>query len=354
MLAPMRFSGVLAIVSASLISAGAAQAASPARIAYVTETASAPARVWTAGADGSDPTVLGPGGDALISPDGGLVAAGLFGDGVGVETGPALALYSTAGAPAEQFLSLATATATPLAFSPDSRYLAIAFQATTVHNVGAGSGLAVLDTTTGVLSTVAHGIVYGASFAPDGSDRIVYARAPSLLGNAPTNLYVCAANGSATVRITGDGRSLNPLWGPRYIAYDRERPRHDFAPVYQVWLRTLSGAARQLTKLRVDPLVSGLVPVGFSASGSRLLTEFVGQDTSESWTVRVPSGRARRVLVGGRTVIAAGISRDGSTLLVDEGQMEEPVSSGRVATVAFGGGAARVLVAHGGQASWNG
>ncbi len=38
------------------------------------------------------------------------------------------------------------------------------------------SGLGILDTTTGSLRTIASGIVYGASFAPDGSDRIVFGR----------------------------------------------------------------------------------------------------------------------------------------------------------------------------------
>lgn len=338
--------------------AGAASlhaAAGGGRIAYVTETGTAPAEVWTALADGSQQTRLGPGDDALIAPDGQLVAASLFGTGAGgEETGPGIVVYPTGGGAAPlQALDLATATAEPLAFSPDSRYLAIAVHSNSVTDVARGSGLAVLDTTTGTVTMVAHGIVYGASFAPDGSDRLVYGRAPSETLSAPVNLYVCQPDGSQTRRITSDGRSLNPLWGPRFIAYDRERLRPEFAPAFQIWLRTLSGPAHRLTSLSPGRLVEGLVPIAFSASGSRLLSEFEGQDTSEAWTVRVPSGRARRVLAGGRTAIAGGISADGSTLLVDEGELEGPASNDRVATVPFAGGRATVLVAHGGQASWS-
>jgi len=101
------------------------------------------------------------------------------------------------------------------------------------------------------------------------------------------------------------------------------------------------------------------VPLAFSADGSRLLAEFEGEDTSEAWTVRIASGRARRVTVSGhsrsrsRSIQAAGISSDGSTLLIDENAFEEPASNGRVASIPFAGGRSTVLVAHGSEGSWN-
>ena len=48
---------------------------------------------------------------------------------------------------------------------------------TAVKGVVKKSGLAILDTNTGSLKTIATGIIYGASFAPDGSDRVVFGRA---------------------------------------------------------------------------------------------------------------------------------------------------------------------------------
>jgi hypothetical protein len=95
------------------------------------------------------------------------------------------------------------------------------------------------------------------------------------------------------------------------------------------------------------------VPLAFSADGKRLLAEFEGQDTSEAWSVRVPTRSARRVTVGGRSVVGAGISGNGRTLLIEEGPVFEVASAGRVATVPFGGGRSRVLVSHGAEASWN-
>ncbi len=324
----------------------------PAALAYVTSSEANPEpQVWAAAADGSQARRLGPGDDPLTAPDGVTVAAALL--GAGPENGPSLALYSLAGAPLSTAGSLALQSATPLAWSPDSRYLAIALQSTAVHAPAKHSYLAVLDTSTGGLTDVATGIVYGASFAPDGSDRLVFALAPSQRLEAPVNLYV-AARGAAARRITRDGRSLFPVWGPRYIAYDREHLRRNDAPVYEIWLRSPGGAAqRRLTSIRVRSLVSGLTPLGFSQSGSRLLAEFVGEDTSEAWTVRVPSGKARPVRVNGRPVVGGGISADGSQLLVYEGGVEGPASGDNVVSVPFAGGAPTLLVAHAAQPSWN-
>jgi len=226
-------------------------------------------------------------------------------------------------------------------------------QSNGLTNIAAGSGLDVIDTQTGTVASIAEGAIYGASFARDGSDRLVYALAHSLSPTAATNLYVSEADGAGTHRITSDGHSLFPVWGPTYIAYDRERMRH-LSPEYQIWLATPVGArVRKLTHVAVGPLLQGLVPLAFSASGSRLLAELEGEDTSYAYAVTVASGRARAVTVHRQTVQAAGISSDGSTLLVDAGSFEQAPSSGRIDAIPFAGGHATVLVAHGSQASWN-
>ncbi len=324
----------------------------PAGLAYVTGSALSTPKVWAARPGGREAKRLGAGQEPLLAPSGRAVAVTAFSPGL-QEQGPAVVIYSTVGGTPSSYLSLATATAQPLAWSPDSRYLAVALQSTSPSGE-AGSGLAVIDTDTGVVATIASGAVHGASFAPDGSDRIVYALARSLALAAPVNLYIAQPDGSGTRALTSDGRSLYPLWGPRYIAYDRERRRSE-APEYQIWLIAPSGGGtRRLTHVGVDPLVWGLVPLAFSGSGGRLLAEFGGQDTSEAWTVLVASGRARRILVRGQPVMAAGISRDGRTLLIDEGALGDPPSDGRIASIPFSGGAAKLLIGHGSQASWNG
>lgn len=326
----------------------------PRKLAYVTETASATSKVWVATADGSDPKLLGLGQQPLLSPNGQSVAVALFGTASGPqEHGPSIGVYPTSGAAIANYLSLETATATPLAWSPDSRYLAVSFQSNAVTNIAAGSGLDVIDTQTGTVTTITHGAIYGASFARDGSDKLVFAMAHSMSGTAATNLYMSEASGGGLHPLTSDGRSLFPVWGPTYIAYDRERMR-SLSPEYQIWLATPAGVrVRKLTHTAVGALVQGLVPLAFSADGGRLLAEFEGEDTSNAYAVTVASGRARAVTVHGQTVQAAGISSDGSTLLVDAGSFEQAPSGGRIVTVPFAGGHAKVLVAHGAQASWN-
>ncbi len=345
--------------TAQAASAGVSLAPSgaPTTIAYVTQTASSQPLVWTIRTDGSQNTRVGPGFTPLIAPSAQQVAASLFGASAGSsETGPALAVYSTAGAPTQTYFDLAGETVQPLAWSRDGRYLAVDVQSTKLKNAAKLSGLGIVDVTAGTAKMIARGQIFGASFAPNGSDEIVYGRAVKQTLTAPVNLYRSGADGSRTVALTRGGRSLFPLWGPGAIAYDRERLRRQDAPVYQIWLRAPSGKVRRLTNVRVRSLVSGLTPVAFSADGRKLLAQFVGQDTSEAWAVSVPSGRARRLTPRSARLPlqAAGLAGDGSTVLANEGGVDGPASEGRVATLPFAGGRSTVLVAHGSQASWNG
>jgi hypothetical protein len=322
-------------------------------VAFVTETGSSPATVWLTEDLGRTRTRLGPGAQPLVAPSGQQVAASLFGTGANSNSGPALAIYWTDGRPPIQVLNLATATATPLAWSRDLRYVAVQLQSTSPGNAASGSGLVVVDISLHTVDRVASGQIYGASFAPNGSDQLVYGRSSSLSLSAPVNLYIGRPDGTAQRRLTRDGRSLNPVWGGRGIAYDRERLRRNDAPVYQIWLRSPTGPGiRRLTNIHVRTLASGLVPLAFT--GKRLLAEFEGQDTSEAWTLQLPSARLRRLTVRGRSVIGAGLSGDGTQVLVDEGGLNEPASGGRVAVMPFSGGRSTVLVAHGSQASWDG
>ncbi len=325
------------------------------RLAYVTQTATSTPKVWLASAGGGEPKALGPGDQPLLSPDGRSVAVSLFGATPGPqEHGPSIGVYSASGTPVSDYFDLETATATPLAWSPDSRYLLVYRQSNESVLIAQGSGLDVLDTQTGAITSIAEGAIYGASFARDGSDRLVFAVSHSLSPSAPVNLYESEVDGAGLHRITSDGRSLDPVWGPTYIAYDRERMRH-LSPEYQIWLESPGGGApvRRVTHIPVSQLSQGLVPLAFSANGNRLLAQFEGEDNIDAYAVNVLSGHARAVTVHGRAVVGAGISASGSTLLVDENVLFQPPSKARVATVPFAGGSSHVLVAHGAQASWN-
>jgi hypothetical protein len=221
-------------------------------------------------------------------------------------------------------------------------------------NSGAGSGLALIDTRTFTARIVARGPIYGASFAPDGSDRIAYASAASLALTARINIHVVGPNGAGGISLTHDGHSLNPVWGRAAIAFDRERLRFGAAPIYQVWLMSAGGGhRREVTHLRVPPLLNGLVPIAFSDDGTRLLSEYEGQNTSAAWMISIPNGRVRKLSVGGGSVAGAAISRTGDAVLVDRGGFLNPPDQGSVISLSLLTGRPRVLVAHGSEPSWN-
>jgi hypothetical protein len=313
----------------------AAQAAVPAKLAYVTGLAGTHPQVHVANADGSGAIGIGSGIDARISPDGANVA---------IETpftrsgGTTLVVRPVSGGPARTLVSAAQSLGAPV-WSPDGARIAVT----------ADTQLLVVDVATGALQPVANGVIQGVSFSPDGA-QLVYGRA----GAHAANVFVVGADGSGRHAITHDGRSAYPLWGPKRIAYVHLRPRRNDGPVFQLRLMDATGGhVRLLTHMRIPRLLSGLTPTAWSADGSRLLAEYGGQDTSEAWTVDVASGRARDLTGRFDNVLGAGLSADGATVLVQRGSFEDPAHQS-VATIPFGGGRATVLVRHGSAPSWGG
>jgi hypothetical protein len=317
-------------------------------LAYVRGAAGSAPQVWLADGNGLHARRLGPGASPLVSPDGTAVAASAPG-----LSGAALTLYSTTGSSPRRFFDAARATAMAESWSPDSRYLAVVL-ASTNPNSDASSGLAVIDATAERYRVIARGPIDGASFAPDGSDRLAYASAAGLALASRVDIHVADADGSAMRQLTHDGRSLNPVWGRNAIALDHERLRNRAAPAYQVWTVAPDGShPRQLTDLRIPPLLNGLVPIGFSADGGTLLAEYEGLDTSQAWTVTLATGASRALRVGGHTVTAGAVSRQGASALVDLGGYLNPPDQGVIEAVPLGGGRAAALAPHGAQPSWN-
>jgi hypothetical protein len=283
---------------------------------------------------------LGAGPQPLLAPNGSLVAA---------SSTTGLIVYPASGGDARRYFAAADATAVAVAFSPDSRYIAVVLSSTDPASTAA-SGLAVIDTATSAARIIVHGQIYGASFAPNGSDRITYASAPSLALAAPVNIYVIGADGSGSVQLTSDGRSLNPVWGRAGIAFDHERIRSDAEPAYEVWLMASNGSrGRPLTELRIPPLRDGLVPVAVANDGL-LLAEYAGQDTSRAWLVPLSGGRATPLGAG---LAGAALSRNGTSALVDRGGFLNPPDDGVVESVPLDGGKPRILAMHGSAPSWN-
>jgi hypothetical protein len=329
-----------AVAALTVTSAGSATPAPTPGITYV-KTGRALPSVWIAAADGSQQRRLGSGDQALLSPDGTLVAA---------DRASGLTIYRGAGGSPLNAPALRSA-ASPLAFSPDSRYVAVLLQDTR-SGLGAGNGrLDVIDLTTGTVSASAPGIVGGASFAPSGRDRVVFALAASQRSNAPQNLYEMPADGSTAPRqITHDGHSTAPLWGARGIVFVRFRSRgRNEAPAYRLALRR-GRRVRLLRSPTPGPLVEGLSPVAISADGTHLLAEFIGEDTSQAYAVDLSRNRYHELRRGAQ---GGGISRDGRTVLISFGGFEGPSTHATIATEPFAGGRAQALIHGGDSPTWN-
>ena len=216
--------------------------------------------VWLASSDGGHAHRLRPGPRPALAPNGSLVAAsGAIG----------LMLYPASGGASRGYFDVADATVVAAGFSPDSRYLAVVLSGTDPASAAA-SGLGVLDAMTFASRIFASGQIFGTSFAPDGSNRVMYTPPPPL--PPPVDVHVIDADGSWPARLTHDRRSPNPVWGRPRFAFDRGRLRVNAEPTYLVWWMAGDGtAARQLTALAVPPLREALVSIDLSDTGTRPL-----------------------------------------------------------------------------------
>jgi hypothetical protein len=304
--------------------------------------------VYVANVDGTGAHRLAANADQpLVSPNGQLVAV------VDVATGgPALVVYNAASGLRHPFFWTDTQLAQPLAWSPDSRYLAVALNGNYVNSDG-NSGIAVIDTSTYTFRLLVHGYISGASFAGDGTDRLVYASATSQQARAPVNLHTVFPDGSSPVQVTFDGHSMFPVWGAGGIAFAHATPQKSGSPDFQVVLITAAGNV-QLSHVKVSFLTNGLIPLAFDAGGNHLLAEFEGQDQGYAYTITLSTRKVHELLVTRRQVQGLAISSDGSRLLVDSNETGGLFNKGDVVEqVPFAGGNTVQVLAHGEDGSWN-
>ena len=156
-------------------------------------------------------------------------------------------------------------------------------------------------------------------------------------------------------RLTRTKDAFNPLWGAQGLVFDRQRPREGDAPVYNLWAILPDGTGlRRITRLKIPPLASGLVPVDLSADGGRLLAAFTGQDTLVGFTVDTQDGATRslsRDFEGG--IVGYDLSNDGSTILGHTGG-PDPSDPHDVVTLPYrAGGKVTVLVHSAAYPHWN-
>jgi WD40-like Beta Propeller Repeat len=289
---------------------GAALWAAPAeaKLVYVKRAWSASPVVYVAKDNGKKPRRLGVGRAPTISPNGQWVAFVTVPTG-GSEVETVVLQRLRAGS---QRLVMRSQGIDSLRFSPDSSKLAA---------IAAGKRVRVYDIAADRLHVAAQGELRGYSFSPDG-EQIVFGRAAGEDFTSDSDLYAVPALGGEETRLTTVKNAVNPVWGPKEIVFDRFGSRRNDAPAYNLWA-IAAGAPeklRQLTKLKIPPLVSGLVPLEVSANSRRMLAVFTGQDTEVGFTVAMANGKTRALSKDFETgIVGYDLSRDGRTILAHTG-----------------------------------
>jgi Tol biopolymer transport system component len=333
----MRTTAIVAALFAVALWAAPAQA----RLVYVKNAGGIEPVVYTATDRGKDPRRLGIGRAPTISPNGEWVAwITVPAGGSRMDT---VVVQKLDGG--SQRLVMRSRSIGSLRFSPDSGKLGA---------VAAGKRVRVYDLAADELHTAADGEIRGYSFSPD-SQGIVVGMAENSKFQAPSDLYAGPAlGGKKLLRLTDFGRAMNPVWGPQEIAFDRFRRRRGDAPAFNLWALdpARGGALRRLTQLTIPRLVSGLVPLEFSADARRLLAVFTGQDTEVGFTVAVRSGRTRALSTDFESgIVGFDLSADGRRILAHTGG-GDPSAAHDVISLAYGGGKPRVLVEDAAYPDW--
>jgi Tol biopolymer transport system component len=280
-----------------------------------------PETIYLASATGKNPLRLARGADPALSPDGRWV---VYRRDTKAEP-DRLLIIGTGGGTARQ---LPASSDEPVVWSPDSRLVAASGSSTghlAVVNVRSGKAI--------VLRVPQAS--YGFSFAPD-STELAFTHSTG----SGQNVYTVSTSGRAVRRLTDDGRSSAPLWGPTGIAFGRQG---------DVWLMDEGGGGvHQLTHTR-----AGIYPAAWSSNGARLLAAYPATHNGKLYAVDASTGAAHDLTGFVGDLYAQGLSRDGTTILAAIGCGGTASPIGHVETIPFAGGRPTVIARGPCRASWN-
>jgi len=312
--------------------------------------------VYVARDNGSAARKIGLGSNPRVSPNGRTIV--FYRGGQGKQPSKLMVVPASGGPPKE----LASGWQEPFVFawSPDSTAIAV--------QLGPEIGvrrLTWIDLATGTEQTIARGYFGGVSFAPQGNLQLVYSMSASESYPPRSDVYRIdlLPPGSQSVaavepkRLTSDHRSTSPLWGPNerivFVKHLGEKSRK-YGPKNDLFLIGPSGGkVKRLTHTKVAPLLFGLSPTEWSASGKQLLTEFGGQDTTYAVTVNPKTG-AERALTKEREVgfVGTALSSNGKLVLGSLGGFE-PGPGHRVVSIPYKGGKPKVLAQNASEPDWS-
>lgn len=328
---------LLVAAAAALLAAVPAQAA----MVYVKGADGDEPTVYVARDDGTQPRRLAAGSFPRISRDGAQVAYQRSADSD--DRVEEVRVVRARGGRARRVMR--SEEIRSLQFSPDSKLLAATL---------GGRRIAVVDVATGKQKIVARGFIAGVSVSPD-SKSLVYGKATSDDAGAPSDLYVVDTAGLLRPRrITTDKRSLNPLWGPDTIVFDKQETRRGDVPAYNLHRVQPDGTGEsRLTRLTIPSGVSGLVPVEFADDGRRLLADFNGPQTSAAFAVGARTGQTRAISKDSKAgFVGYDLSADGRTVLGHTRGIDPRVSHD-IATVPYAGGRPKRMIRKAAYPDWS-
>jgi len=329
----------------------AAPAAAQATLVFVRGQANP--SVWMAATDGSGAHRIVSGSEPRISPDGQTIAYLDTGQGRSFRS-DLMVVPASGGTPRR--LAVGWREPNDFAWSPDASMVA----AVLGPELGRKK-LVLIDVVTGAQRTIAKGFFSGVSFAPQ-DGQLVYGRSTKEFSEQGDIYRYDIVTGESLVAprphaLTNDHRSLAPLWGPKKIVFAKlmGAKTRRFGPKNELFLIGPGGGrAKRLTHTKVDPLLQGLFPTAWSASGNQLLTEFEGQDTSYAVAVNPKTGAQHSVgRAGEQGLVGTDISADGTAFLGYTGGFD-PSLRHDVVSVPFKGGKATVLAKNAYLPDWNG
>jgi Tol biopolymer transport system component len=309
--------------------------------------------VFVAADDGSGARKIEAGELPRVSPDGNWIAY-LH---QGAKNAQELKLAPAAGGPSKT-LMVGFREPFYLEWSPDSTRVA----AERGSELGKRN-LVVVDVASGAQQVVAQGFFSGFSFSPSGFE-LAYAKAGSEKFPPRSDLFrtetpppgVVNVQAPQTYRLTADHRSSYPVWGPQKIVFVKtlDSKKRKYGPKNELYLfNPVSKGVKRLTHTNVPPLLQGLVPTDWSASGSRLLAEFEGQDTSYAVAVNPKTGAQRPVSKSGEQgFVGTALSSDGKLVLGYTGGFD-PGSKHDVMSVPYAGDKGKVIAKNAFEPDWS-
>jgi dipeptidyl aminopeptidase/acylaminoacyl peptidase len=310
--------------------------------------------IWIADVDGTRPRLLVRDGQLpVLSPGGKLVA--YFADCRASNLGCTYVVSTSGGKP--RLLSTRRLDEA-ITWSPTSVRIGSisAFGGREYQQGNEEDELVTIDVPSGEEVTLARAAqFFGWSFSPDG-ERVVFARAGRTAEgyvSEDIDLFVTAADGGETRRITETGDSSVPVWGPKSIAFAKYNRFDNEGGRSEIWQIQPDGTGR--TRV-IGHGHGGLFPIDWSEDGSALLAGLVGNSGSEPIAVDPETGAARKLGRFGRPwgsdTIA--LSRDGRSVLIQDGSFADvPPEKMTVLIVPYRGGKP-TLVARGARTpSWN-